>query len=567
MRAELGSYERAVRDGLRRLGRERFVARVWAKDGTVWTREPQARRAIEQRLGWLTAPEVMIGRLDEIARCVRSVRQAGFTHVVLLGMGGSSLCADVCRRTLGVKPGYPELIILDTTDPATIARVERSLPLRTTLFIVASKSGTTIEVDALSRYFSGQVRSAVGGTAGDHFIAITDPGTPLETQAREERYRHLFLNPADVGGRYSALSYFGLVPAALIGVNLRAYLHRARAMARRCRATAPERNPGVRLGAILGALAAAGRDKVTMAPTASFQRFGMWAEQLLAESTGKEGRGLIPVDGESPAGPEQYGDDRLFIRMARRADGAKADERWLDTLQRAGHPVVRLMLKYPLDLAGELFRWEFATAAAGALLRINPFDEPNVAESKEQTRVILASGGTSPVAHRPTAEEGGLTLFAPSGRRSEGSLTDALWSFLGEGGARDYVAILAYLPETERHDGLLQTIRRAVGGRLRLATTLGYGPRYLHSTGQLHKGGAGNGRFLLLTADDREDLQIPGRAYTFGALKRAQALGDYAALARRGCRLRRLHLGADVTTALERLAMLMSGSPSFSTGA
>jgi hypothetical protein len=563
--AVLGSYDALVRREAAALEKIHVAQRLWAKDATLWSADPAVQRTIAQRLGWLTLPVAMAAHAGELTTWAASVASSGIADIVLLGMGGSSLCPEVCRLIIGSAEGAPNLTVLDTTDPSTILQVERRLDLRRTLFLVASKSGTTIEVDALDRYFAEKVRAVVGKAAGGHFIAITDPGTPLERQAKEEGYHRCFLNPADVGGRFSALSYFGLVPAALMGINVQAFLDRAVQMVRLCQEPTVEQNSGVWLGLILGVLAKAGRDKVTLVPSPALRGLGLWVEQLVAESTGKEGKGLVPVDGEGVGTPETYGADRLFVSLELegelQGEAQAARQAQLDALCHAGHPLIRLGFRDSLDLAGEFFRWEVATAIAGMVLGVNPFDEPNVTESKENTGRLLAQSvdeGRLPARQAALLEQG-LRLFAPSGRAPGGSFTEAVWSFLRQAGAADYVALLAYLPRSDGHDAALQAIRRAIHDRLRVATTVGYGPRYLHSTGQLHKGGDGRGLFLLITSDEREDAPIPGRPYSFGLLKRAQALGDEAALAGKGRRVLRLHLGPSVDVELARLAQLLAG--------
>jgi glucose-6-phosphate isomerase len=561
----LGSHEALVRREAEALGRAALTKRLWAKEPALWSADPAVQRAVASRLGWLTVPDAMAGTAAELTAWAESIKAAGIRDVVLLGMGGSSLCAEVCRQIIGSSKGAPQLTVLDTTDPATILQVERRVDLHRALFLVASKSGSTIEVDALSRYFTDKVRAVVGAgggkDAGGHFIAITDPGSPLERQARDEGHLRCFLNPADVGGRFSALSYFGLVPAALIGVPLKEFLERSIRMIQWCRVDDVERNPGIWLGLTLGALAKAGRDKMTLLPSPALRGFGLWVEQLVAESTGKQGKGVVPVDGEAVGAPDTYGHDRLFVSLE--LEGESSPESPFDALGRAGHPVIRIGLRDRLDLAGEFFRWEMTTAVAGMVLGVNPFDEPNVTESKENTRRLLDAAGAGRL---PDPQAGlidqGLRLVAPSGPSSDyvqgGSLSEAVWNFLKQAGPSDYVALLAYLPQTAAHDAALQAIRNMIQKRLRVATTVGYGPRYLHSTGQLHKGGDGRGLFFLITSEEREDAPIPGRVYSFGLLKRAQALGDEASLAGKGRRVLRLHLGAEVTADLERAARLIT---------
>ncbi len=560
--AALGGYREPVEERLRSLEEQGFARRLWAKDATIWKSDAQEQQAIKNRLGWLTATESMLEHCDRLRAFASEVRDAGFQRAVLLGMGGSSLAPEVFQRTFRPAPGHPGLTVLDTTDPAAILAVERELDLARTLFIVSSKSGTTAETLALYRYFFEKVRAVKGPQAGKSFVAITDPGTPLERLAGELGFRRCFLNAADIGGRYSALSYFGLVPAALLGVDVERLLDGAEALAHASASCIPTQdNPGVWLGAVLSELAQAGRDKMTLAAAPAVAAFGTWAEQLLAESTGKEGRGIIPIDRESLGEPAAYGDDRLFVHLdvGNQADGL--DER-LRALEAAGHPVVRIRLASTYGLGQEFFRWELATATAGAILGINPFDEPNVQESKDNTARLLKEGVQSQQA--PMAEEDGLALYcddetAVALRKTagDGALTAHLAAHLRRAGPGDYVTLMAYLAPWPEHDEAIQAIRLRLRDGLRLATTLGYGPRFLHSTGQLHKGGPDKGLFIQLTVDDPEELPIPGEAYGFSTLKKAQALGDLASLQSKGRRVVRIHLGRDVVGGLRRLRELV----------
>jgi glucose-6-phosphate isomerase len=513
--ASLGAHQQAYETALRQLDDSGFKRRLLAQDPSLWNGD---QAAIANRLGWLTVAQTMRQRLPELTAFAADVRQAGFERVVLLGMGGSSLAPEVMSTTFGAAAGYPSLLLLDTTDPATIAAAERTLDLERTLFVVSSKSGTTTETASLHRYFADKCPKPLA-----NFIAITDPGTPLADQAEAEGFRDVFLNPPDVGGRFSALSCFGLVPAAAIGVVVSRLLDSAGAV---------DVRSAVELGALLGGLALAGREKITFVATPSLRGFGAWAEQLLAESTGKLGKGIVPVDGEPLGAPGVYGDDRVFVYL--RLTGESGPEAELRALE-AVHPVITITLADRYDLGGEFLRWEIATAAAGAVLGINPFDEPNVAEAKERTGEILRQG-------------------LPSDGRPNTSQGDAVLSGLLEAARPgDYFAILAYIQRTPDHDQLLTRLRVTIRDRTRLATSLGYGPRYLHSTGQLFKGGPDTGIFLQIVADDTVDLAIPGATYTFGALKRAQAQGDLQALESRGRRAVRLDLGAGATAALERI--------------
>jgi glucose-6-phosphate isomerase len=552
--AALGRYQPAVEERLRALERQRVPARLWERDPSLWTADPARQKAIKNRLGWLTVTEAMAAQSRNLADFLRGPRRAGLSHALLLGMGGSSLCPEVLRLTFGVAPGALDLRVLDTTDPAAIREVaEAAGPIRT-LHVVSSKSGTTGETLALFRFFEDRVRAVKGTAAGEHFVAITDPGTPLERLAGERGFRRVFLNPPDIGGRYSALSLFGLVPAALLGIDVGELIRRADRLLRASASGVPvEKNPGIRLGVILGELAATGRDKVTFAADAPLSSFGTWAEQLLAESTGKEGKGLVPVEGEPLGDPEVYGEDRLFVHLSLAGREDPSARNRLEALERGGHPVIRIRLTDPLDLGAEFFRWELATAVAGMLLGVNPFDEPNVQESKDNTDRLLQEvrrAGRLPQ-ERPALTADGLALTGDVGGAQ--TLEAALGAHLKRARAGDYVALMAYLNPSPAYREILQAIRLAIRDARRVATTLGFGPRFLHSTGQLHKGGPGSGLFLQITAEDAADLPIPGEAYTFGLLKAAQALGDFQAQREKGRRILRVHLGSDVEAGLHRL--------------
>ena len=542
----------AVDDRLRTLARDRFPERLWARDASLWTRDPAGQAAVLAGLGWLDAPRAMRGALDELRESAAAARTAGYRQVLHMGMGGSSLAPLVFQRTFPDAPGL-RLAVLDTTDPATILADDRWSAAAPTVFIVASKSGTTAEPLAFGEYFYAKRR------AGSDFIAITDAGTPLAAQAAERRYRRVFTNAADVGGRYSALTYFGLVPAALAGVDVAALLDRALRTAEACGPSVPpERNPGVHLGAIMGELARRGRDKVTFVVPEAAATLGTWLEQLLAESTGKCGTGLLPVADEPLGAPEAYGRDRLFVHVRLRgADGGAAPR--LDALRRAGHPVVTLEMADTLDVAQEFVRWEIATATAGAVLGINAFDQPNVQESKDITNRLLEAvrrEGRLPEPP-PALREEPFSVYTDAPARD---LTQTLARFLEGRRDRGYVALLAYLTESAETDRRLAAMRTRLRDAMRLATTVGYGPRYLHSTGQYHKGGPANGLFLQLTADDPEDAAVPDQPYTFGVFKRAQALGDLEALGRHGQRVLRVHLHGPAGAALARLEEVIAAA-------
>lgn len=550
----------AVRARLDRFDRERFGPRLLARDPGLWGDDPVHREVAAHRLGWIDAPETMRTRVPELEAFAFEIRAAGFTHAVLLGMGGSSLAPEVLRLTCGVAPGGLELSVLDDTSPDAVRRVSATHDPATTLCLVSSKSGTTLEVAAFEKYFHHWVAGARGAEAGSAFVAITDPGTPLERLARARGYRRVFLNPPDIGGRYSALSLFGLVPAALLGIDPNVLLDGARAELARLRGAAQE-VPGLRLGAFLGELACHGVDKVTLVYGRELAPLGAWIEQLLAESTGKEGRGLIPIAGEPLGPPEVYGRDRVFVGADLGGPEAEGEER-LARLKAAGHPVLRWVLPSRDALGAEFMRWEIATAAAGAVLGVDPFDEPNVTEAKQATQAVLErflAQGSFP-ATSALAERGALKAYTPSPTAAalRSRVADAgdplawataLASLAAPG---DYFAVLAYLHRTPARLERLERLRLAARDATRLAATLGFGPRFLHSTGQLHKGGPNSGIFLQLTCDEPE-LEIPGERYGFGALRRAQAAGDYEVLERRGRRLLRVHLGAEVEAALDRL--------------
>jgi len=508
-----GALAEAVRRRLALLDAGDVIARIWRHDHTVWKPDPTE---IANRLGWLTLPADLAPRIGELTAFARQVAADGFTHAVLLGMGGSSLAPEMFARTYRTAPGALELTVLDTTHPATIARVEASLDIDHTLFIVASKSGTTLETLSHFEHFHARVVAAVGeGRAGSSFVAITDPGTPLEALARAHGFRDVFLNPPDLGGRYSALSLFGLVPGALIGADLDGLLASANDMAKATTVPRASENPAAWLGAVMGEAALAGKDKLTFVLPASIEAFGDWVEQLIAESTGKEGQGIVPVAGEDLGPPGVYGEDRLFLSLG--------DHPGLAALREAGHPVVTLDAAGgsgpAAGLGAEIFRFEFATAVAGHVLGINAFDQPNVEEAKQATRAILAEG------QETTPDRGDATAL------------------LAEVKPGEYVAIQAYIDRTDATVGLVQGKRLSVRGAHVVATTVGFGPRFLHSTGQLHKGGPNTGVFFQVTDANQEvDLPIPGKPYTFGTLIDAQALGDLLALRARGRRVARLTL-------------------------
>ena len=495
------------------------VARIWRKDHTLWKPTPDE---ITNRLGWLDLPRSMSQCVPDLTRFARDVRESGIQEVVLLGMGGSSLCAEVCRNTFGDREGYPRLTVLDSTVPAAVKRVAERVTPEKTLFIVASKSGTTVEVMSFYAYFRELVEKVKGDKAGENFVAITDPNTPLLSLSNKAGFLRVFINPADVGGRYSALSYFGLVPAALAGVDIRTLLGRGREMARTCGVTAPpQENPGAWLGLCMGCLAKAGRDKLTIFASPRLSTFGLWAEQLVAESTGKEDRGITPVAQEPYSVLESYDHDRLFVYLRLANDNNETADTLADALNNAGKPILRIDLRDVYDLGGEFFRWEFATAIAGAALAINPFDQPNVQESKTLTGEVL----------NQYAKDQSLPAM-----ENEGSARE----LIAAAKPGDYIAFQAFAAETDALNLAVDGLRRKALTEYKLPSTFGYGPRFLHSTGQLHKGGPNNGLFVQIVCLSEDDQPIPGKPYTFGALASAQAIGDYSALKAHNRRLARV---------------------------
>ena len=524
----------AVAAALDRLDRSAVAERLWGQDGSLWSPDESVKASVQSRLGWLLAPGRMREQVAELEAFADGVRRDGISDVVLLGMGGSSLAAEVLATAFGPVAGSPSLTVLDTTDPGAIRQLLGRLKLRQTLFLVSSKSGTTVEMLMLYRLFRAELERDTA-RPGAHFVAITDPGTPLQRLAAEGGFRRVFLNDPNIGGRFSALSLFGLVPGALAGVDIARLLDRARSMADECRAARAADNPGLRLGATLGALAGAGRDKLTLVLSGSVRPFGAWLEQLLTESTGKQGRGIVVVHDEPLGAPEAYAGDRVFVAITLAGDASIEHE--LGALQAAGFPVIRLPLADRFDLGREFFRWEIATAVAGVLLGVNPFDEPNVSQAKAATGAALA-----------TFKETGQLPDWPVDSVEETARV------LADARPGDYVALLAYTTPDPSVTAALQRLRILVRKGTRLATTVGYGPRYLHSTGQLHKGGPPTPILLVLLGEDRADLAIPGEAYGFGTLKTAQALGDIATLRAAHRRALWLPLPGPAAAALERLA-------------
>jgi transaldolase/glucose-6-phosphate isomerase len=560
--ATLGKYSEAVAGAIKEADKGDVMRRIWRKDAALWKSDEAHQKIIKNALGWLTVPDMMIGVEDDLVQFadrIRNVRE--FKHVMVCGMGGSSLCPEVLRQTFGKQDGYPELLVLDSTDPDAFSGIADQIDITRCLFIISSKSGTTTEPLVFYKYWYDQVGRRKENP-GECFVAVTDPGTLMEQMATEDKFKRIFLNPADIGGRYSALSYFGMVPAALMGLDVRKLLDRAERVVHACASVVPAaENPGARLGAIMGECANAGRDKLTISTDPRIASFGLWVEQLLAESTGKDGKGIVPVAGEPLGSPSVYGDDRLFVHISVEKIDSETDAK-LKALEAAGHPVVYRTLTDLYDLGEEFFLWEIATAFAGWRLGINPFDQPNVQESKDATKELLDTftrDGKLPE-QDVLATDGVLTIYADEQTRAElpsESVGAAIKAHLARAGAGDYIALLDYFEETPEYERVIQEIRTHLRDATRAATTTGYGPRFLHSTGQLHKGGSAAGVFMQLTAPDIKDLPIPGQPYTFSTLKQAQALGDFRSLASRGRRAIRIDLGADVQAGLNRLYELI----------
>jgi transaldolase / glucose-6-phosphate isomerase len=537
------------------------VRRFWQHDASLWTGTDEANW-----MGWLDITADQIAHGEKLRAAVADVKKEGFTDILLLGMGGSSLCPDVLKETFGKIAGFPELHVLDSTDPAQVKAFENKVNLAKTLFIVSSKSGTTLEPNIFKQYFFERAKQTVGADkAGSRFIAITDPGSKMQQVAEADRFRHIFFGLASIGGRYSALSNFGVVPAGLMGLDLNRVLGRTQEMVQACGANvAVAQNPGVLLGIILGTAARNGRDKLTILTSPGLSALGAWLEQLVAESTGKQGKGIVPVDREETGVLAVYGNDRVFAYVRLSSDPDKAQEAKVAALEQAGLPVVRIVVGDVYDLGQEFFRWEIATAVAGSIIGINPFNQPDVEASKIATRNLTTEyekTGSLP-AESPVLEDGGVKLFTDSRNAdalakaagSDKSLVGYLRAHIKRAGAGDYFALLAYIQMNAEHEALLQKLRHALRDEKRVATCLEFGPRFLHSTGQAYKGGPNRGVILQITCDDAADLPVPGQTYTFGVVKAAQARGDFQVLAERGRRALRVHLGKDLASGLARLS-------------
>ncbi len=543
----LGKLQRRVNRRLKDWQAQQFSSRLWKKDHTLWSPNPLPE--LTDRLGWLELPESMEKQLADLRVLADQVKADGIRYVVLLGMGGSSLAPEVFQQTFGNQAGYPALIVLDSTHPAAVKSVEAQIDLTHTLFLVSSKSGTTTETNSFFYYFWNKLKQ-INVEPGQHFVAITDPGTPLQKLAAERKFRATFNAPEEVGGRYSALTVFGLVPAALIGVDIPDVLARARRMSDACGTGVQEsNNPGLVLGAALGELTLAKKDKVTFLCSRSLAAFPSWIEQLIAESTGKDRKGIIPVANEAMASAEKYGADRFFVYLRLEGDEGHETDRQVAALEANGHPVARIDLGDKRDLGQEFFRWEVAVAAAGAVIGIHPFNQPDVQLAKDLAKKAMADNADGKKRSAMVKEE--VSASDPE------ALQRAVSSWLGKSKARDYVVVQAYLNPTPEHSTTLQAIRASLRDRLRLATTFGYGPRFLHSTGQLHKGGPNSALVLQIVDQPADSLAVPETNYTFDALIRAQAVGDFTALKRRRRRVLRVNLGSDTDGGLNQLAQAL----------
>jgi transaldolase/glucose-6-phosphate isomerase len=535
------------------------MKRLWDRDASLWTGTDESNW-----LGWLDIVEEQSAQREHLQKFAKEVQTRGFEYILLLGMGGSSLCPEVLRMTFGHIPHFPVLHVLDSTDPAQVKAFEHQIDISKTLFIVSSKSGSTLEPNIFKQYFFERTKQTLGGhEAGGHFIAITDPGSKMQQVAEADKFLHVFFGRPSIGGRYSALSNFGMIPAAAIGLDTRKFLSRAAEMVRGCAPSAAvQENPGAALGIILGAAANAGRDKVTIITSPGISDLGAWLEQLLAESTGKIGKGIIPVDRERLGSPDVYGNDRLFAYLRLENDAHTDQDAKLDALEKAGQPVVRITMPDIYDLGAEFFRWEIATAVAGAIIGINAFNQPDVEASKLATRSLTSEyekTGSLP-SEKPFFEDSGMKLFSDEKNAAElaklasdKSLAGYLNAHLSRIKAADYFAVLGYVQMNAEHEKALQEIRHAVRDSKHVATCLGFGPRFLHSTGQAYKGGPNTGVFLQITCDDSVQLPVPGQKYTFGIVKAAQARGDFQVLAERGRRALRVHVAGDLKAGLARL--------------
>ncbi len=555
----LGSLQDAVDLACREFESSHVLKRLWAKDATLWKEDPAHQKVIQNRLGWLASADWLMEKVDELEKFAREIKEAGFQHAVLLGMGGSSLAPEVFCRTFGPVADAPELIVLDSTDPDQILYVEKNIQLEKTLFIVSTKSGTTLETLSFFNYFFEKMKQKKRSKAGENFVAITDPGTPLEKTSHELAFRRAFINPADVGGRFSVLSYFGMVPLAVMGASPREMIARIKRERDRSRDNSNSICPGALLGITMAEAVKQGKDKLTIVMSPSIHSYGLWIEQLLAESLGKEGKGIVPIFGEPLTKPDQYKNNRLFVYLI--SDKEEHDiKQKLEILQQAGHPVIKIHLSDAYDLGEQFYRWSFATAIAGAKLKINPFDEPNVQEAKNWTNSFLEevkNHGKFPDAERHIQGKVVYGTFGAATCKKMGQLLE-LASFLKLLTEDDYISLCAYFPYQKRIEERLQQLRFKLQSATKAATMFGFGPRYLHSTGQLHKGGPNSCLMILMTADTARDAPIPGQFFSFRQLEYAQAVGDSQALDAKDRRVVRFHLQQPIEKAFSEVEQLFA---------
>jgi transaldolase / glucose-6-phosphate isomerase len=533
------------------------VRRLWQRDASVWTGSDES-----QWLGWLDIAATQLTQIEQFKKVSADVKKAKFKHALLLGMGGSSLCPEVLRMTFGKTKGFPVLHVLDSTDPAQIKAIEARVDLKSTICIVSSKSGSTLEPNIYKQYFFERIKKVVGPQeVGKRFIAITDPGSKMQDVAKADGFRHIFFGVPSIGGRYSALSNFGMIPAAIMGLDVAKFLKNTQEMVTACGAVvAADKNPGVVLGAILGTAANEGLDKLTIISSPGISDLGAWLEQLIAESTGKQGKGIVPVDREKLAKPEAYGSDRVFAYLRLETKPDKRQDALVTALEKDGLPVVRISVKNTYNLGQEFFRWEIATAVAGSIIGINAFNQPDVEASKIETKKLTSEyerNGQLPP-ESPFLQSEGIKLYADERNaavfKNSRTLVDVLKLHLDRINANDYFGVLAYITMNQQNEDALQVLRHLVRDDEKAATVLGFGPRFLHSTGQAYKGGPNSGVFLQITCDDKVDLPVPGQKYTFGVVKAAQARGDFAVLAERGRRALRVHIGKNVKADLAKIA-------------
>jgi len=548
------ALKKQVADGVADWTKGGKVRRLWQRDASLWTNTDEA-----QWLGWLDIVEQQLADVPAFQKFAQEVRKENFSDILLLGMGGSSLCPEVLAKTYGQIDGFPKLHVLDSTDPQQIKAFEDAVDLEHTLFIVSSKSGSTLEPNIFKQYFFERTKEVVGpDKAGSRWIAVTDPGSKLEKEAQADKFRHIFHGVPSIGGRYSALSNFGMVPAAAMGLDVAKFLDRASQMVQACKSNSVESNPGAMLGVVLGSAAKLGQDKLTFVTSPAIHDLGAWLEQLIAESTGKQGKGIIPVDREELTGPKGYGNDRVSAYLRYEPAPDADQDQHVAALEKAGQPVIRIPVKDTYDLPQEFFRWEIATAVAGSIIGINAFNQPYVEASKVETRKLTSeyeqSGSLPP--EKPIFQQGPFKLYADAKNAAalnSGNIAGHLKAHLDRIKPGDYFAVLGYIQMNEEHEARLQEIRHAVRDAKQVATCLGFGPRFLHSTGQAYKGGPNSGVFLQITCDDAHDLPVPGAKYTFGVVKAAQARGDFQVLADRGRRALRVHLGKDVEVGLSEM--------------